>query len=182
MTGQDYVKLQAMEAETRKAVVGLFTMASDCARDNHLPKSLAWLLKGTALLIERGGGGASDCVEALRSRELLLPQLLLLCSDPAFPLESIWVKNTVMATDKWLRDLMVIRAQLTVAFERDAFENAVDLAHGFRVVRGSQLHSKIMQSYRKVIWNRKVASAFPSKAEIEKQRTGRKRPKRVRKK
>ena len=116
------------------------------------------------------------------STELLLPQLLLLCYDHAIPLESIWVKNTVMATDKWLRDLLVIRAQLTVPFERDAFENAVDLAHGFRVVRGSQLHSKIMQSYRKVIWNRKVAGAFPSKSEIEKQRTGRKRPKRERKK
>ena len=77
---------------------------------------------------------------------------------------------------------MVVRAQLTVPFDRDAFEEAVDLAHGFRIVRGSQLHSKIMQSYRKVIWNRKVAGAFPSKCEIEKQRTGRKRPKRERKK
>ena len=67
-------------------------------------------------------------------------------------------------------------------FDRDAFEEAVDAAYGCRVVRGSKLHSKIMQSYRKVIWNRKVAGAFPSKSEIEKQRTGRKRPKRERKK
>ena len=179
MTGQDYVKLQAMEAETRKAVVGLFTMASDCARDNHLPKSLAWLSQRTASLIERGGG-ASDCVEALGSTELLLAELLPLCYDHAIPLESIWVKNTIMATEKWLRDLLVIRAQLTVTFERDAFENAVGLAYGYRVVRGSQLHSQIMHSYRTVIWIN-IASAFPSNCEKEKEKRGYTRPKRARK-
>ena len=83
--------------------------------------------------------------------------------------------------EKRLRDLMVVRAQLTVPFDRDAFEEAVDVAHGCCVVRGSQLHSKIMQSYRKVIWNRNVGAAFPSNCEIEKERTGRRRQKRVRK-
>ena len=101
MTEQDYVKLQDMEVELRQTLLELFTMASECVLDHQLPNSLAWLLQGTASLIKRGGG-ASDCVEALRSTELLL-QLLL-------PL----VKNTVIATEKRLRDLMVVRAQLTV--------------------------------------------------------------------
>ena len=180
MTEQDYIKLQDMEVELRQTVLELVTMASECVLDHQLPNSLAWLLQGTASLIKRGGG-ASDCVEALRSTELLLQLLLPLCSDHAFPLESIWVKNTVIATEKRLRDLMVVRAQLTVPFDRDAFEEAVDAAYGCRVVRGSKLHSKIMQSYRKVIWNRNVGAAFPSNCEIEKERTGRKRQKRVRK-
>ena len=76
---------------------------------------------------------------------------------------------------------MVIRTQLTVPFDRDAFEEAVDAAYGCRVVRGSKLHSKIMQSYRKVIWNRNVGAAFPSNCELGKERTGRKRQRRVRK-
>ena len=88
MTEQDYVKLQEMEVELRQTVLELLTMASDCMRDHHFkPPSLAWLLQGTASLIKRGGG-ASDCVEALRSTELLLQLLLPLCSDHAFPLES----------------------------------------------------------------------------------------------
>ena len=179
MTEQDYVKLQSMEAEVRQTVVELFVMARDCARDHQLPPSLAWFLQRTASLIERGGG-ASDCVEALGSTELLLAELLPLCYDHAIPLESIWVKNTIMATEKWLRDLLVIRAQLTVTFERDAFENAVGLAYGYRVVRGSQLHSQIMHSYRTVIWIN-IASAFPSNCEKEKEKRGYTRPKRARK-
>ena len=71
MTEQDYVKLQDMEVELRQALLELFTMASECVLDHQLPNSLAWLLQGTGSLIKRGGG-ASDCVEALRSTELLL--------------------------------------------------------------------------------------------------------------
>ena len=61
---------------------------------------------------------------------------------------------------------MVVRAQLTVPFNRDAFEEAIDFAHGGRIVRGGMVYSKIMQSYRKVIFNRNVLAAFPSNCEI----------------
>ena len=180
MAEQDYIKLEGMEVELRQTVVELLTMASDCARDHQLPPTVAWFLQGTASFIERGCGGASDCVEALRSTELLLPEVLPLCNNHAFPLESIWVKNTIIATQKRLRDLMVIRAQLTVPFERDAFEEAIGFAYGYPVVRGSQLHSQIMHSYRTVIWIN-IASAFLSNCEKEKEKKGYTRPTKVRK-
>ena len=93
MTEQDYVKLQNMEVEMRQTAVELLNMAFDDTLTHQLPPSLAWHLRGTALLIERGDGDASACVEALRSTELLLAELLRLSSDHAFPLESIWVKK-----------------------------------------------------------------------------------------
>ena len=135
MTEQDYVKLQGMEVELRQTLLELFTIASECVLDHQLPNSLAWLLQGKVSLIKRGSG-ASDCVEALRSTELLLQLLLPLCSDHAFSLESVWVKKTVRATEKRQRDLMVIRTQLAVPFDRDAFQEAVDVAHD------CPLHSK----------------------------------------
>ena len=177
MTEQDYVKLQNMEVEMRQTAVELLNMAFDDTLTHQLPPSLAWHLRGTALLIERGDGDASACVEALRSTELLLAELLRLSSDHAFPLESIWVKNTIIVAEKKLRDLLVVRAQLSVPFEKAAFEEAVDFAYGFRVVRGSQLYSQIMQSYRKAIWEKGFENAFLS----EKQQSGRKRPKRAKK-
>ena len=181
MTEQDYVKLQNMEVEMRQTAVELLNMAFDDTLTHQLPPSLAWHLRGTALLIERGDGDASACVEALRSTELLLAELLRFSSDHAFPLESIWVKNTVIVAEKKLRDLLVVRAQLSVPFERDAFEEAVAVAYGFRVVRGSQLYSQIMQSYRKAIWEKGFENAFLSESEKEKQQSRRKRPKRDKK-
>ena len=181
MTEQDYVKLQNMEVEMRQTAVELLNMAFDDTLTHQLPPSLAWHLRGTALLIERGDGDASACVEALRSTELLLAELLRLSSDHACPLESIWVKNTVIVAEKKLRDLLVVRAQLNVPFERGPFEEAVAVAYGFRVVRGSQLYSQIMQSYRKVIWEKGFENAFPSECEKEKQKNRRQRPKRDKK-
>ena len=128
MTEQDYIKLQDMEVELRQTVLELVTMASECVLDHQLPNSLAWLLQGTGSLIKRGGG-ASDCVEALRSTELLLPELLRLCSDHAFPLESTWVKNIVIVAEKRRRDLMAVRTQLIVPIIRDAFKDAVAVAY-----------------------------------------------------
>ena len=188
MTTVSYVQLQYMEVTLHQTVLELIKVASECAREHQLPTSLAWLLEGTASLIERGGS-ASDCVRALRSMELLLPQLQQACSDRALPLaESICVKNIAKRAETRLRDLMVIKVQLTVPFKRDAFEEAVDkavnVAHGRQddpVERDIRMHSQIMQSYRKVIWNRNVGAAFPSNCEVEKEKTGRKRQKRVRK-
>ena len=181
MTEQDYVKLQNMEVEMRQTAVELLNMAFDDTLTHQLPPSLAWHLRGTALLIERGDGDASACVEALRSTELLLAELLRLSYDHAFPLESIWVKNTVIVAEKKLRDLLVVRAQLNVPFEKAAFEEAVAVAYGFRLVRGSQLYSQIMQSYRKAIWEKGFQNAFLSESEKEKQQSRRKRPKRDKK-
>ena len=54
MTEQDYVKLQNMEVEMRQTAVELLNMAFDDTLTHQLPPSLAWHLRGTALLIERG--------------------------------------------------------------------------------------------------------------------------------
>ena len=178
-TEEDYVKLQYMQMELHKTAVEIFASATKCARNNDLPTTLAWFLEGTAAFLsppvaddlDQCGGSASECVLALRSTELLLPQLQQACSNHDISLDSIVLKNMVKQAQRNLRDLLVIRTQLMVPLERLAFEQALDVAHGYCVPRDSDMYSKIMQSYRKVIWERNISGAFPSKQE-ERRRNG----------
>ena len=70
---------------------------------------------------------------------------------------------------------MVITTQLTVPFHRAEFEKALDSAHGENVENNILMHSKIMHSYKKIIWDNHFDGAFASKTH----KSGRKRPRRT---
>ena len=161
MTSQDYARLLRMEAQACDNVVILLRSESEGMLENGLSHTLVDGLKDAAFLVENDRS-ACVCFEASHRIESLSP----LCHN-AQTLEYVWVKNVLLVIVKRLRDLMVLRCQLTVPFgDERAFREAVDLAHGSQILQGSHLHSLVMNAYRKNIREKFECLGFKSNSEI----------------
>ena len=149
MTAQDYAKLHAMQARALVHVVSLLRTGALYAKENGLSSDL-WRGLAHVARIVTNHAGARACVGATRCLEQLLP----LC-DQNVDFEYVLFKNGITVLAKKLRDLLVIRAQTVSPFgDPAAFKVAVDAAYGEPVLRGSQLHSLLMNSYRKMIFEK----------------------------
>jgi hypothetical protein len=172
-----YIELMTLETGFGEAVSEMLQQADETARLNDLSEPLLHLGRAAESYF-RDGGGASGCFDAMRSLE----QAIVVCENGVpLDLEYVFLKHEIGVLCKKVRDSLIVRTQLEVPIgDRKVFEEGLDAASGEGCIidKKSKLHSILMLSYKKQIWERYPEEAFKSHTQDFSWRGGKTRPKR----